>query len=470
MNTAANNTEAQAPKKQPTWMSLATMDELNAYIKRSKMGNIRGDEIRTQWTTAHASTDKPLNGYEGDVSTNGPSTPVESKPTAPVEDKPVSGEQQKDAAFFTKHVADGIARQTLAGSQQPVASKSLETFVQKGQNAQDAVNEVIAKAQGKRVKIEEPAATPAPAAAPVAAAPGLTTRYIDPTLVDVRDGWNARFDFGDLEQLGNQILEQKRLDGHGLLNDIRVKELPNGRYELVDGERRWQAVMGLMEKGHEWEFGIPMKVEPADSTDRELLIKMFTANQGKPLLPYEQGMYFKRLRDSGMTMAEMEKETGISDSTIWYGLALVEADEDLVEAVVKGTVGNTIAKTIAVNARGNKALQKALTAKAKEVKKTGNKTKLAELKKEIDEARRVKAAKERPGLTIKPRKASETEIAQMGQQVGARLKEVMEMLGLAFDTDMVEWVSNDRELQVAANFGALQVLKKIMGVDVKVTF
>jgi hypothetical protein len=167
-------------------------------------------------------------------------------------------------------------------------------------------------------------------------------------------------------------------------------------------------------------------------------------------------------------MKEMEEKTGRSDSTIWYGLALVEADDDLVDAIRKGTVGATIAKTIAVNARGNKARQKELVAKA--IKAKGDKAKTAELKKEIDEDRRKKAAKERPGLSLKARKADEAEIAAMGEKVGARLKEVMESFGLDFDTDMRQWIGADRELQIAANFGALTALKAVMGVKEKVSF
>jgi ParB-like chromosome segregation protein Spo0J len=293
----------------------------------------------------------------------------------------------------------------------------------------------------------------------------LTTRYVDPTLIDVKEGWNARTDMGDLEQLAAQIMTQKHLDGVGVLNDIRVQEKGDGsgRYWLVDGERRYQAVMGLIDGGEFFEFGIPAKIEPADADPKDLIAKMFLANEGKPLLPYEEGLYFKRLQtEFGMTAKEMEKFTGRSDSTIWYGLALVEADEDLVEAITSGKVGTTIAKQIAVNARGDKAKQKELTAKAKAAK--GDNKKTAALKKEIDDARRAKAAKERPNLKLKAKKADEAEIAQLGQDVAARLKDLMEKMEMALDSDMHEWISNDRELQIAASFGALEALKKVMGV------
>jgi hypothetical protein len=41
---------------------------------------------------------------------------------------------------------------------------------------------------------------------------------------------------------------------------------------------------------------------------------------------------------------------------------------------------------------------------------------------------------------------------------------LMEKMEMALDSDMHEWISNDRELQIAASFGALEALKKVMGV------
>lgn len=445
-DTTANTAPALQAVKQPLWMACATMDELNAYIKRAKVSTAKGDDLRAKWQATQAVA------ADDDRNTD--------PRTVKYEESEVLGDSQQRAIQADMgNVAISVNDPAL--SEQPAAKANAASWdaVAKGNSAQAAVDEII-----KRVS--------KPAAKKAAKPTGLVTQYIDPTLIDVKDGWNARIDFGDLQELAGQIKSQKVLDGHGLLNDIRVqlKDDNSGRYWLVDGERRYQSVMGLIDQGEFFEFGIPAKVEAADANLDDLIIKMFLANEGKRLLPYEEGMYFKRLQDGGMTIKEIEAKTGRSDSSIWYGLALIVADEDLVDAIRKGTIGTTIAKTIAVNARGDKAKQKELVAKAKEVKTTGDKKKLAALKKEIDEARRVKAAKERPNLKIKARKAEESEIADMGAKVAARLKEVMDKFGMEHDTNMEEWIGNDRELQIAANFGALQALKAIMGVKVKVSF
>lgn len=449
-----NANAAPAPQavtaKQPLWMSCATLDDLNAYIKRAKISTAKADDIRAKWG-ALPREDAPV---AVEVVTEGPVLPMSEH---------FDAEEQKALDAIKAPAVDHSA-----------SNKRIAAFVANGNNAQNAVDEIIAKAKGtKRTKIDPDtvAVIADRAAKSLAPAKGLVTRYIDPTLIDVKEGWNARIDFGDLEELGRQIKAQKDVDGHGLLNDIRVQEKGDGsgRYWLVDGERRYQAVCGLIDQGEFFEFGIPAKIEPADAKADDLIIKMFLANEGKHLLPYEEGVYFKRLQtEFGMTIKQIEQQTGRSDSTIWYGLALVEADEDLVDAIRKGAIGTTIAKTIAVNARGDKAKQKELTAKAKAAK--GDNKKTAALKKEIDDARREKAKKERPGLALKARKADEAEISALGATVGARLKEVMEKMGMDLDTDLTKWVSDDRELQIAANFGALQALKAIMGVKVKVEF
>lgn len=437
----ANAADAAKAVKTPLWMSFQSMTDLNAYIKRSKMSTAKGDEIRAKWS-AHAndgapSADEAILILSGDARTiplkDGKAVVEEVQPT-------------KDAEHTDAPESPSVNGNTDHDVDMPTPRKK-----------KAAASPGLIAAIGERMAI-------------INKPHGMVTQYIDPTLIDVRDNWNARFDFGDIEELGRQIKSQKAFDGIGVLHDLRVKAKDDGsgRFWLVDGERRWNAVMGLIDGGEVFEYGIPAKVEPASASDDDLIIKMFLANEGKHLLPYEEGMYFKRLQDGGMTIKQIEEKTGRSDSSIWYGLALVEADDDLVDAVKKGTIGTTIAKTIAVNARGNKQRQKELVAKAKDAKKDPKKT--AALKKEIDADRRAKAAKERPNLKIKARKADEADIAAMGEKVGARLKEVLEMMGMDFDTNFEEWISDDRELQIAANFGALQALKAVMGVKVKVTF
>lgn len=418
MNTNATApAAAKAPQAQaPAWMDMAE-DEFNLYLKKAKIGGKRATEMRAR-----------RNG-ETVIRTDF----VAGKGFVQVEEQPAI--QEEPAA-------------TPVGDAQP---------------KEEAPAPVKTTTTTKA-----PAAPKTDKAATSAGA--LRTRYIDPRMVDVREGWNARVDFGDLAELKEQISVQKSIDGHGLVNDIRVKEKADGRYELIDGERRLTCILGLIDEGEIFEFGIPAKVEPADSTDANLIIKMFVANAGKPFLPYEEALYYKRLRDAGWTIKQIEKETGRSDNSIVGALALLDADDDLTEAIIKGEVGATLGKSIAVNVRGDKTKQKALVAKAKEAKKSGDKKAMKQVHKEIDDSRRAKAAKKAPNLKLKARKADESEIADLGAKVGAMLKELMEQQGMPFDGDLLAWVKAERDLQLAATFGALQALKRVMGVKVDVEF
>src|SRR3954470_17778437 len=56
---AAADANAVAPsasvsKKVPVWMTIATLDVLNAYIKRGKVATAKGHDVPTQCAGAHA--------------------------------------------------------------------------------------------------------------------------------------------------------------------------------------------------------------------------------------------------------------------------------------------------------------------------------------------------------------------------------------------------------------------------------
>lgn len=426
-------TETSSNKKEPAWLRMPETEFL-ALCKKNGWGGKRLEEFKARRAAAASQVARDEDALDEALA-------------------------QQDAALEQQRAED----KSLAAAAEDGARKALEVVKQR----RAAASPGLVAAIGERMKVIK--------AAP---APGLVTRYIDPNLIDVREGWNARIDFGDLEELKESIRAQKRLDGHGLVNDVRVKEKPDGRFELIDGERRYHSVMGLIDDGEVFEFGIPAKVEPAESTDADLIIKMFTANMGKPFLPYEEALYYDRLKKSGMTLREIEEKTGRSDNSIVGALALLEADEDLVQAVIKGQVGATLGKSIAVNVRGNKQRQKELTAKAREASaaaKKGDHGKMRAVKKEVDDERRAKAARTSKKLAermaAKPRKAEVTDINAQGLAVAERLKELMEKLEMSVeDTDLRAWVSDDRELQVAAQFGALTALQWVMGGKVKVEF
>lgn len=295
-----------------------------------------------------------------------------------------------------------------------------------------------------------------------------TAFHINPRNIVRREGFNPRFDFGEIEGLARSIVS------NGILNAIRVKKTAPGVFELVDGDRRFTAVElllanhagGKKDLAYDFPEGVPAVVVDAAQDEVTSLIQMFEANTGKPFLPLEKAHAFKRMKDAGLTLKDIEQRTGCSDNDIVGSLALLDADDTLKDAVKTGKVSGGLAKSIAVNARGDKAKQADLTKKAIDAGKD-KKAKRAVLK-EVDDVRRDKAAKK--GLKLKIRALSDEDLSALGAAVAQHLAKTLESAGMSFDSDLREWIAKDKELQIAATFGALEALKAAAGVKVALTF
>ena len=308
------------------------------------------------------------------------------------------------------------------------------------------------------VNVPEPTPTPAPKAS--GNAPGVIKRsnafFLDPAYIDRREGWNPRFVFTEIEELANSIV------ANGILQPVRVKRKADGRFELIDGDRRMCAIELLLKEGRADQVmkdGVPAIVVDKAQADIKSLIQMFEANSGKPFLPMEEAAAYKRMRDAGMTLADIRAATGRSNTHIVDVIALVEADASLGEAVADGEVGPTLAKRIAVHARGNKTKQKELVQKAKEAGK--NSEKRRELDKELDSVRREKNAKK--GRVLKTRALSDIQLKALGEKVSESLDAKLKEAGLTETKSLNAWCAADDKLAVAYSYGALQALKAALG-------
>ena len=311
-------------------------------------------------------------------------------------------------------------------------------------------------------------------------APGVIKRpnryFIDPRTIMIREGWNHRFDFGDIELLADQIEAEMKRDpaSGGLIHDIHVRKLdapvkptsgtgPDWLFSVTDGERRTMAINVLLKRGVGFPEGVPVKIVAASADVVGLLVRSFVANQAKMLLPLEQAYAFDKMKKAGMTLKDIERETGMSDNTIVGALALLDSPDELKDAVKSGAVGGTMAKSIAVNARGDKELQKTLTAAAAAAGK--DRKALAAVKTKVDDARRAKAAKK--GLKLKMRALTDEQLSAIGAKMSEVLMGQMAALGLPADTVLTDWIAGaDLEQRIGYTFGVLQGLKAAAGVPV----
>ena len=126
-----------------------------------------------------------------------------------------------------------------------------------------------------------------------------TLLHIDPKNIIVSENFNSRCDFGDIEELANQIAKD------GVLNPIHVRydEYDPKKYILVDGERRYRAIMHNINKGINIDFVPALLVDNIDM--KELYRIQIQSNEGKNFNEYEYAIAYQHLISEGMTNQEI---------------------------------------------------------------------------------------------------------------------------------------------------------------------
>ena len=102
-------------------------------------------------------------------------------------------------------------------------------------------------------------------------------------------------------------------------------------YRLVDGERRYRAVMKLIGEGHDI-ARIKALFLSKSTSEEDMLVQQFLRNEGKNFTEYELGILCRKLRDNcGKTVAEIAKMLGKNQGVISYALADLEYDPRIQE-------------------------------------------------------------------------------------------------------------------------------------------
>ena len=167
---------------------------------------------------------------------------------------------------------------------------------------------------------------------------------IDPRNIVVEDGFNSREDFGDIDTLAKQIEENR------VLNPISVvpfkDENGNEKYRLIDGERRYRAVMSLLDRGVSVDR-IPALFQPKSADQKALLVQQIIRNEGKGFNAMELAIAYKKLLDEGMTKEEIaEKIAGGKHSKVNYCLGHLNRDERIQKLIADGKVSGVLVRQI----------------------------------------------------------------------------------------------------------------------------
>lgn len=137
-------------------------------------------------------------------------------------------------------------------------------------------------------------------------------------LIEPKSGQPRKvFEAQPLEQLAASI------STHGILQPILVRELPNGNYQIVAGERRWRAakLAGLAE--------VPVILIEGDDR-RATEIAMIENVQREDLNPVEEAMGYRTLSEEyNMTQAEIAEKIGKSREAVANALRLLDLPDEV---------------------------------------------------------------------------------------------------------------------------------------------
>ena len=125
---------------------------------------------------------------------------------------------------------------------------------------------------------------------------------VDPKLIVNDEKKNPRFEYGDIEELMNSIVE------NGIKNPLKGYE-KDGKIILKDGHRRMRAIKLALEKGKKIER-VPVILEKQALNEEERTLEYMIYNEGKPLTMLEQSEVIKRLLNFGWKVTDVVRKTG----------------------------------------------------------------------------------------------------------------------------------------------------------------
>ena len=126
----------------------------------------------------------------------------------------------------------------------------------------------------------------------------------------------TNFKKDELDELAQSI------EREGLLQPILVREIEDGRYQIIAGERRWQAakLAGLAK--------IPVRIFEADD-EKSLLLAIIENVQRSDLNPIEEAYGYKRLMEQNkMSQADIAQAVSKARSSIANTLRLLNLPEN----------------------------------------------------------------------------------------------------------------------------------------------
>ena len=272
---------------------------LNSLLGES-LGEINQKDADQQQTTAdEAAVSVPDNTQEKPSSAVAANNHVVQRAETEISEEAVASATIKERTTPSKSVhsarevaaEQAVQRAVIKGEEAPV-----RPYIEEDDHV---TIKGVAVRETSRLPVEEPSSEEVP----------LDTVKPNP------DQPRTHFDVEEIAELAQSIEKE------GLLQPILVRKVDDG-YQIIAGERRWQACKKLGMKT------VPIRVKDVEG-DKALELALIENIQRSDLNPIEEAYGYKRLMErQGLTQSEVARAVSKGRSTIANALRLLELPED----------------------------------------------------------------------------------------------------------------------------------------------
>jgi len=151
--------------------------------------------------------------------------------------------------------------------------------------------------------------------------------WVKPSELVIEEGFNVRYDYGDLEELTKSIEE----------NGIKVPLACCEKYEgylIVDGHRRYHALQKITKN-----IKVPIILQGRSANDASRTADMVIYNGGKRLTLLEESDVYLRLKlEHGWSQADISRKVGKSEAHISNCMVLTTASIQIKNKIKEGKV------------------------------------------------------------------------------------------------------------------------------------
>jgi ParB-like partition proteins len=208
-----------------------------------------------------------------------------------------------------------------------------------------------------------------PTMPPASLTPSMNEIPID-LVVPNPDQPRTNFKEDELEELARSIEQD------GLLQPILVRPIAGGQFQIIAGERRWQASKRAgLDK-------VPVRIKEVDD-DRALELALVENVQRSDLNPIEEAYGYKRLMDrKKMTQADIAQAMSKGRSTVANALRLLDLPEEAQQMLFEEKISAGHARAILSiqSAEGREKLTEKLQDKKLSVRETESLARLMTMK------------------------------------------------------------------------------------------